>query len=232
MIVTAFLLGFFGSFTHCVGMCSGVVLLLSRRSRAQGLGLVWLQLGRILTYGGLGAAAGTLGLALRVSGHHGGSTQGSTLALWQGSAALLMALSAGYMALSLLGRAPSPELAFAGLSRRWGQMMRAPRLSPLSPIGLGLLWGLLPCGLVLSALLVAVGEASPWLGASVMLAFGLGTWPVTLGLSQAGRRLQWQSRLRPVTALLLLLVAGQMSLRGLAAWGMVSHQHLGTVMLW
>jgi sulfite exporter TauE/SafE len=47
-------------------------------------------------------------------------------------------------------------------------------------LGLGLLWGLLPCGLVYSVLLLAAASESPTGGAMVMLVFGLGTTPAML----------------------------------------------------
>jgi hypothetical protein len=44
----------------------------------------------------------------------------------------------------------------------------------------GLLWGLLPCGLVYSVLATALVSGSPAGGAQVMLAFGAGTLPSLL----------------------------------------------------
>lgn len=41
----------------------------------------------------------------------------------------------------------------------------------------GMIWGYLPCGLVYSALLMALASGSAASGAGVMLAFGLGTLP-------------------------------------------------------
>src|SRR5690606_32826294 len=62
----------------------------------------------------------------------------------------------------------------------------------------GLVNGLLPCGMVYMALLVAMGMQSPFLGASYMFFFGLGTIPMLLGLMVSGsllpafRRQQFQ----------------------------------------
>ena len=53
-------------------------------------------------------------------------------------------------------------------------------------LGLGLLWGWLPCGLVYGILLTAVLAGDPLNGAAIMLAFGLGTLP---NLLFAGSRL-------------------------------------------
>jgi hypothetical protein len=44
-------------------------------------------------------------------------------------------------------------------------------------LGLGLVWGWLPCGLVYSVLLIAATSAQPIQGAFVIIAFGLGTLP-------------------------------------------------------
>ena len=45
---------------------------------------------------------------------------------------------------------------------------------------LGFLWGLLPCGLIYSALALAVVSGNPLHAALVMLAFGAGTLPAML----------------------------------------------------
>ncbi len=217
-----------GSLGHCVGMCGGVVVLLSRRGVTSG-GRLWLaHLGRITTYGLLGLGAGVLGqvLGLAFPG----------LRQLQGALALAVAGVAVYLALALVGRAPSPEIYLAGLTRRWGRaMQRLTALGSQQPaVVLGLLWGLLPCGLVLTALLTAAVAGSPWRGALTMLAFGLGTLPALLGVGWVSRRglpqaVPWP---RQVAALAVLLFGTQMALRGLAAWGWVDHFRMGGLMLW
>jgi len=54
-------------------------------------------------------------------------------------------------------------------------------------LGLGLLWGWLPCGLVYSVLMIAATSADPAAGALTMVAFGIGTMPamVLTGLGAA-----------------------------------------------
>ena len=47
-------------------------------------------------------------------------------------------------------------------------------------LGLGVVWGWLPCGLVYSVLLIAATSAKPVDGAMIMLAFGVGTMPAML----------------------------------------------------
>ena len=64
------------------------------------------------------------------------------------------------------------------------------------PYFLGLLWGLIPCGLVYMMLLKSM-DAGTWrMGAAGMGAFGLGNLPVLMGLGLASTRLgqAWKHR--------------------------------------
>lgn len=250
-MLAAFLFGLIGSLGHCVGMCVGIMLLLGGRERSA-VSQMTLQLGRISSYALLGLLAGTLGAALGTSTmqgehahHHAGMTMPQSSSLnaallpAQGVLALLVAIMAGYMALAMLGRVPSPELALAGLTKRWGRAARwltastdpAARRGPALSFVSGLLWGFLPCGMVLAALLTAAASLSPLGGLLTMLAFGLGTCPALLTSGWLARRpgLSWP---RPLAATLLALFGAQMLFRGLASWGVVEHLLLGGLMLW
>jgi sulfite exporter TauE/SafE len=264
-MLAAFLLGLAGSFTHCVGMCSGVMLLLGRGRNIAGWRLLVLHGGRIAAYVLLGALAGlaghTLAGATGLHNHGAGAHELAPawpgLAVGQGALALISAAVAVYMALALLGRAPSPELLLMGVTRWWGRTALslrgtpfATRQSPSETPGiasahttglamtffLGLFWGLLPCGLTLAGLLLAGAGGSLWAGATTMLAFGLGTLPLGLGVGWTAGRVrpspQWIARLRPLAALIVFIFGAQMALRGLAAWGWVAHTSLGAMPLW
>jgi hypothetical protein len=224
---------------------------------SDGRGRLLLHLGRVTTYALLGALAGRVGAlllgadgpdALRVASGHAHTTAAPAssplagLAPWQGLMALFGAAAAVYMAIALLGYAPSPERWFAGATRLWGRVARR-RLGAGTGLrarfGAGLLWGFLPCGLVLAALLPAGMAGSAGRGALTMIAFGLGTWPVGLGLGSLAATMpprflspQRRQQMRLPVAGLLLLVGVQMALRGLTSWGWVSHGHLGGLMLW
>jgi sulfite exporter TauE/SafE len=101
-------------------------------------------------------------------------------------------------------------------------------------LALGALNGLLPCGLVYSALLVAASTGGPLTGAAGMAVFGLGTLPALLIMGVGAGALS--ARVRQVFArvagVLIMLVGVQLVLRGLAGWGVVPHVHLGRLMLW
>src|SRR3569832_1659169 len=62
-------------------------------------------------------------------------------------------------------------------------------------LALGGLWGWVPCGMVYCVLLTAMLSGSALAGAGVMLAFGLGTLPMLLGMGLLGARmLTWLRR--------------------------------------
>ncbi len=100
----------------------------------------------------------------------------------------------------------------------------ASRLLPVSSVPrallLGALWGWLPCGLVYSALLWAASQGNPLDSALLMLAFGLGTWPVLLATGLAAERTTALLRKRGVRMAggLLVMVFGIWTLPG-------PHQH-------
>ncbi len=241
-MMTAFLLGLTGSVGHCVGMCSGVLLLLHRRGVTEGPQLLILHVGRLVAYSVFGMVAGAFGYALHVV------LPG--LSSLQGGLAMVTAVTALYMSLAILGRVPSPERLFSRITRWWGATMRNQtaqtsheeiELSLFSVFSLGFLWGCLPCGLVLTAMLTAAASGSPWMGAATMVVFGAGTWPVAFSgslfvRSQSSRkwlrRLQTWPGLRYGAALVVLLFGTQMVLRGMAAWGWVAHMHVGRMMVW
>lgn len=167
-----FLIGLLGG-THCVGMCGGIVGALSMGDGSRASLHFAYNFGRIASYGIAGAIAGALGGAgLALSGQ-----LPVRIALFVTAHLMLVALG-----LYLMG--VTRALAF---TERLGQSLWR-RLQPLSrrflparTVGqafpLGLLWGWLPCGLVYSALVTALGSGSAARGTGLMLAFGAGTLP-------------------------------------------------------
>ncbi len=81
-------------------------------------------------------------------------------------------------------------------------------------LGLGLLWGLLPCGLVYSMLLLAATGANAAGGALTMLAFGIGTTPAMvltgIGALQLSRLMS--RRNTRLGAGILIIIVGALTL--------------------
>ena len=57
-----------------------------------------------------------------------------------------------------------------------------PVRTPVQALGMGLVWGWLPCGLVYSVLIWSISAGSARKGALLMLSFGLGTLPALLAM--------------------------------------------------
>jgi len=163
--------GLLGGAGHCSGMCGPIVAAFSM-GRPESLLLPQLlyNLGRVITYTALGWAVGAAGSFLGIVSRLEGA-QYALLAL----TGLLM-LSAG-LAIAGGGRGPAavferynaPVLRIAGRLRGMGSDIRF--------LPLGLVLGLLPCGLSYTMLIGSAGAGGPGQGALIMLGFGLGTVP-------------------------------------------------------
>lgn len=204
---TAFLLGLVGS-AHCAGMCGPLALALpaTGNTRATFLaGRVLYNLGRLVTYATLGALFGLLGQSFAFAGFQ------QWISLAAGAAILIGLLASSRFALGL------PAVTAVGwLKSSFSKLLQQRSLG--SVFLLGLLNGLLPCGLVYAAVAGATATGSFLGGALAMLAFGLGTVPMMLGFSLAGPRLHTllRFRLQRFMPASLVLVGVLLVLRGLA----------------
>lgn len=241
-LVLAFVTGLISSFGHCLGMCGGIVAIYAARQPAlvttgdtrpsllARIGtLTPLHAGRLMTYTFLGALIGLAGSLLEQAGG---------LVGWQGIFSIIVGIAMIAIALSLMGVLPPIEVALASITGGASPMKRMRglfgRRSLAATLGLGILWGFLPCGLVFAMLVVAAGTQTVWGGALTMLTFGLGTVPTLLGFGLAANLLspQLRGRLQFFAAILILLFAIQTILRGLAAANVIPSLIIGPVMLW
>ncbi|WP_024718177.1 sulfite exporter TauE/SafE family protein, partial [Pseudomonas putida] len=194
LLGSALVLGLLGG-GHCLGMCGGLMGALTlaippeQRSRRLRLLLAY-NLGRIFSYASAGLLLGLAGWAVARSP--------AALGLRVVAALLLIAMGlylagwwSGLTRIEALGR---------GLWRHIQPV--ASRLLPVSSLPrallLGALWGWLPCGLVYSTLLWAASQGNAGYSAALMLAFGLGTWPVLLATGLAAERVNALLRRRGV----------------------------------
>ncbi|MDO3377507.1 sulfite exporter TauE/SafE family protein [Geoalkalibacter halelectricus] len=192
---------------HCIGMCGGIIAALSLSVRQGGAG-IWFQLayhlGRLTTYGAMGAVLGWLGaMVVYTEGF-----QAAARMILIGADLLLIA--AGLATAGLAGRRSPLELEWAAPRRLIGCALTRLRRWPvgLAALPLGLVFGLLPCGLLYAVALAATQSADPGRGALLMLAFGLGTVPALLLVGSAaawlGRRgRRWMMRAAGVIVALM-----------------------------
>lgn len=179
--LAAFLmLGLLGSAAHCVGMCAPFVLLVGRRYVAPAgphrpaAAQAWYHAGRLVTYTLLGAAAGSAGAMLTSIGALLGLQR--TAAIVGGAVLVLSALA------SLVAFGPASTRVPAWLSRL---IARLGSRVPGHPLLLGAVLGLLPCGLLYSAVMAAMTRGSALAGAAALATFTLGTVPALAGVSLA-----------------------------------------------
>ncbi len=193
----AFIVGLLGG-VHCVGMCGGIVGVLTFGLPAEKRGSLLTilpyqlayNLGRLISYGVAGAIMGGLGMML-----------GQLIPLYQlqqvlyGFAGVFMILLGLYLGGWWSG--------LIRIEKLGGPVWRtieplAKKLLPIRHPGqalvLGLAWGWVPCGLVYSVLIWSVSSGGVLEGAGLMLAFGLGTLPNLLAMGFAATTLSRWSR--------------------------------------
>ncbi|HKJ89426.1 MAG TPA: sulfite exporter TauE/SafE family protein [Gammaproteobacteria bacterium] len=216
-LTAAFLVGLLGG-PHCATMCGGITATLTfgldERIRAS----LWRQLpflgaynvGRIASYTAAGVLAGALGTALAVGAPH--STGPVILRSLAGMIMVALGLYIGgwWPAFSRVERVGMP------LWRRLEPLGQ--RLLPVqslgTALGLGAVWGWLPCGMVYMVLIQALAAGGPAQGGMLMLAFGLGTLPNLMAMGMFAAVLgRWLGNpwIRRVSGAVLI---------GLGAWGL------------
>lgn len=211
--------GFLGG-GHCAGMCGGLSTAFALQLPPQ-VGrvklIVLMNLGRIGSYTFIGLLLGALGQF--------GISLDQTRLLQHilFAAANLLLLFIGLYLAGLNAYAAQVEKLGRPVWRRLN-----PLLNQLLPIqntpacfGVGLLWGWLPCGMVYSASLYALGSGKAVDGALMMLAFGLGTLPNLLAMGLFANQLKGllqHPRFRLVAGLSVSLWAAWQLWHGAAVW--------------
>ncbi len=206
LVAAAFVTGLLGS-AHCLGMCAGISGLFAVNANAQSLqrqfpkALVY-NLGRVLSYAILGVIVALVGKTAV------GAIPdlAAPVRLVSGLLIILVGLQLAF------GWRILAPLETAG-AKIWQRIAPAARgLVPVrtmpQALGLGLIWGWLPCGLVYSVLLIAVTTAEPLAGGTVMIAFGLGTMPAMVATGVSASKLAGFMSGKRLGAGLLIVVLG------------------------
>ena len=176
-ILTGLSIGFLGSF-HCIGMCGPIALALPvhRFSGVQKYGGILLyNLGRAVTYSLLGFAFGLVGSQFRLWGLQ------QVISIGAGVMILLFILSR----FSFASRIPGMNRLNLWVQQGLGKLLSNAK-NPASLFPVGLLNGLLPCGLVYVAIAAALATMSSLNAMLLMFSFGIGTIPVMAGLMMFG----------------------------------------------
>jgi uncharacterized protein len=204
MYWSAFFFGLLGSF-HCVGMCGPIALAVPGRTFAAKL---IYNLGRTITYIIIGGIVGFVGEGFAFFG-------------WQ----QMLSIGAGVamLAIIIFTKYKHFDLPTSGVFDKLWVFLKQ-KLAPLftsksswAPFFVGLVNGLLPCGLVYAALFTAISMGGVVESALYMALFGLGTMPLLLGVSVFGNLLSpvLRSNFNRAIPYFLGVVAILLILRGL-----------------
>jgi len=172
------------------------------------LNIMQYHLGRVITYAILGGLIGLLGRGLFLAGLQRSFSIGAGILL------LIMAVFS-LKASSSLVSIPVVNRAFFWVKSMMGRLLK--NKSPSSILYIGMLNGLLPCGLVYMAIVGAVSTGAVIKGMGYMALFGLGTVPLVLVASVVGTfaGIRLRNTLRKLVPVLLVAFAVLLIMRGL-----------------
>ena len=208
LIVTALAMGSIGSL-HCIGMCGPIALGLPlpvKSLPAKLLGSLLYNLGRTFTYASLGAMAGLLGASAGFFGFQ----QWLSIAM---GVAILVYLLRPRLSFYKNGHSYFQKY-FGKLRAALSVLFKSRKYS--SVFFVGVLNGLLPCGLVYMALAAAISTGSVIESSIFMGAFGLGTLPLMWALTFWGNLASFKMRMyiRKCYPYLLFAMACLLLIRG------------------
>ena len=206
----AFSMGLMSSF-HCIGMCGPIALALPIQKGNKFVrlaGLMTYNFGRVSTYGFLGLILGSIGSSLVWIGYL------RYLSVFSG----LLMLGYVFWPAYLDRRFRTPRFwqkFIHQIKTSMAEMLRSKSLPGW--LFLGILNGLLPCGLVYLALISSVATGGPLNGSLFMLLFGAGTLPAMMAV---GFFKQWftaslRTKMRKLTPVLIATAGILLVARGL-----------------
>lgn len=208
--LAAFVMGAIGSF-HCIGMCGPLALALPLKDDSlfpKFTGALLYNSGRIVTYSLLGIVIGSIGQGLSFFGFQ------QWLSITAGFLTLLLVILPEFFP-ALFKTTNMAGAFFVRLRQTFGRLFFKKNQSALFVIGL--LNGLLPCGLVYLAMAGATATGNIPGAALFMAAFGAGTLPAMWSIAFWGNfiSINIRQRIRKVYPYLTMLMAFLLILRGM-----------------
>jgi sulfite exporter TauE/SafE len=209
ILLKGLILGLASSF-HCVGMCGPIAMAIpvNRKSTLTILsGVLQYNLGRILTYAWLGFIIGSIGITIDTFGFL------QWLSIFAGIFMILYAWRK-WITVRLSASLPSVGLN-RFVSKNMGKLIGSQIPFKLSL--LGMLNGLLPCGMVYVGLMNALIAGSPVNSAMAMFAFGIGTLATMILVGFAANKisLKMRQKMNKLVPYMLTIVGVLIILRGM-----------------
>ncbi|NQU35780.1 MAG: sulfite exporter TauE/SafE family protein [Bacteroidetes bacterium] len=179
LYIFALMTGIVGSL-HCIGMCGPIAIALplgNKSVTSRIVGGITYNIGRVITYALLGAIFGLLGQGIEMAGLQ----QWASILL---GIALILSVVAPVI---FRGKIKLEQFFFGYAGKLIGSFRKLFEISSIPSLFLiGLLNGLLPCGLVYVAIAGAINTNDIFSGVTYMIIFGLGTIPIMLAIPLFG----------------------------------------------
>lgn len=203
---------------HCVAMCGGINLSQcipqtgnggdgDRRSALRPAFLY--NLGRVISYTVVGFIVGALGSAITFSN------------ALQGALKLVAGVFMVIMGFNMLGIFPWLRRLNPRMPKFFASKIGVEKARSNSPLIVGLLNGLMPCGPLQAMQIYALSTGNPFTGALSMLLFSLGTVPLMFGLGALGSVLtrKFTQKVMTVGAVLVVVLGLSMLSQGMSLSG-------------
>lgn len=222
---------------HCIAMCGGINLSqciphnithVEKKSRFSTFQPAFLyNLGRVISYTAIGFILGFIGLLF------GGGTDAVLPTMFQGILKLIAGVFMVIMGINMLGLFPWLRNLQPRMPIFFARMVGAEKAKSKSPLIVGLLNGLMPCGPLQSMQIVALASGNPFAGALSMFLFSMGTVPLMLGLGSIVSALgkKFTQKVMNVGAVLVVVLGLAMLSQGGSLSGFLSPDLLLQVIL-
>ncbi len=210
LLTSAFILGIISNL-HCIGMCGPIAMAipLDRSSKVNLLsGILQYNGGRILTYAILGSIVGIIGFGINLIGIL------QSMSIIAGIAIILYAWRK-YLFNGKIFRAINTNFLQKFTSKYMGKIIR--KQSPFKLGLLGMLNGLLPCGMVYTGLITSLIAENPFQSGLTMIFFGLGTLPGMIAFSLFAHQMQnrYRTKINAALPYLVSIIGLLIVLRGM-----------------
>lgn len=209
-ILTAFVIGFLGSF-HCIGMCGPIAIALpvpNSNNISFFVGRILYNLGRVVTYSFMGAVFGLIGERLFIAGFQQAVSIGLGIVI---IISVLLPVKYKNKVIQL----PAIQKISQPLKKNISALFSKGTISSLFLIGI--LNGFLPCGFVYIGLAGSIASGNAISGAAVMILFGLGTVPAMFAASVFGKfiNLGIRNKIKKAVPVFAILLAAIFIIRGM-----------------
>lgn len=218
-----FIIGLITS-VHCMAMCGGINLsqciprgeTAGTQSRVTTFIPTFLyNLGRVISYTVIGFLLGLFGMLI------GGETSVGLPTMLQGILKLVAGVFMVIMGINMLGLFPWLQRFTPRMPQIFAHKVNEEKGRNHSPLIVGLLNGLMPCGPLQSMQIVALASGNPFAGALSMFLFSLGTVPLMFGLGSIVSALgkKFTSKVMTVGAVLVVVLGLAMLSQGISLSG-------------